>query len=40
MATKITTALVAALAIGALMMTANDEAFARGGFGGGGIPWR
>ena len=35
MATKITTALVAALAIGALMMTANHEAFARGGFGGG-----
>ena len=33
MATKITTALAAALAIGALMMTANQEAFARGGYG-------
>lgn len=33
MATKITTAFAAALTIGALMMTANQEAFARGGYG-------
>lgn len=33
MATKITTALAAALAIGALTNTANHEAFARGGCG-------
>ena len=38
MATKITTALVAALVVGALM-TPNHEALARGGggFGGGGF---
>lgn len=32
MATKITTAFAVALTIGALMMTANQEAFARGGY--------
>ncbi len=33
MATKISTAFTAALTIGALMMTANQEAFARGSYG-------